>query len=102
MHPEDGRLLIDKEGWIAKFVPKVDQICYSGSRAQMQGQLITYVTERCVMPLLPVGPTFADVAPGVDLQRDLQEQATTPLHVAGVRRVMDVALFRDAPVGLAL
>jgi len=27
MHPEDGRLLIDKEGWIAKFVPKVDQIC---------------------------------------------------------------------------
>jgi propionate CoA-transferase len=102
MHLDAGRLVIDKEGKIAKFVPKVDQVSFSGKRAQMQGQDITYVTERCVIRLLPQGLTVTEIAPGLDLQRDVLDQATTPLHVARDLAVMDARLFRDAPMGLAL
>jgi propionate CoA-transferase len=102
MHLDDGRLVIDVEGKIAKFVPKVDQISFSGKRAQMQGQNITYVTERCVIRLLPGGLTVTEIAPGVDLQRDVLDQAATPLQVSADLALMDARLFEDAPMGLVL
>lgn len=102
MRLEDGRLVIDKEGRIAKIVPKVDQVSFSGRRARMQGQDITYVTERCVIRLLDQGLTVTEVAPGLDLRRDVLDQAATPLHVAPGLKVMDDALFREGLMGLVL
>ncbi|MEO0991997.1 MAG: CoA-transferase, partial [Pseudomonadota bacterium] len=55
MHIEDGKLVIDKEGKIAKLVPTVDQVSFSGKRAIAQGQQATYITERCVMELTEDG-----------------------------------------------
>ena len=101
MRAEDGRLLIDKEGRIAKFVDKVDQVSFSGRRARAQGQDITYVTERCVVKLTDRGLTVTEIAPGLDLQRDVLDQAATPLAVADDLRAMDAALFRPEPIGLA-
>jgi acyl CoA:acetate/3-ketoacid CoA transferase len=97
-----GRLVIEKEGRIAKFVEKVDQVSFSGPRARMQGQDITYVTERCVIRLLDQGLTVTEIAPGLDLQRDILDRAATPLVVARDLKVMDDALFRPEPFGLAL
>src|SRR5690606_26666343 len=102
MRIEDGRLVIDREGKVAKLVPKVDQVSFSGRRAIAQGQEITYVTERCVLRLLPEGLTVTEIAPGIDLQRDVLDQAATPLRVADDLKEMDAALFRDTPMGLAL
>ena len=102
MRLEDGRLIIDKEGKVAKFVPKVDQISFSGKRARMQGQDITYVTERCVIKLAEDGLVITEIAPGLDMKRDILDQAATPLRVAADLRLMDAALFRDAPFGLTL
>jgi len=102
MRLENGKLVIDKEGKIAKFVEKVDQVSFSGRRAQKQGQHITYVTERCVIRLLDEGLTVIEIAPGIDLQRDVLDQAATLLHVADDLKVMDDALFREAPMGLVL
>lgn len=102
MQIEDGRLRIDREGKIAKFVPKVDQISFSGKRARAQGQDVTYVTERCVIRLLDQGLTVTEIAPGLDLTRDILDQAATPLQVAADLRVMDDRLFRPEPMGLAL
>ena len=102
MHLDDGRLVIDKEGKIAKIVPKVDQVSFSGKRALMQGQEITYVTERCVLRLLAEGLTVTEIAPGIDMQRDILDQASTPLHVADDLKTMDPALFREGLIGLAL
>ncbi len=102
MRVEGGRLVIDREGRIAKFVPKVDQITFSGRRARMQGQDVTYVTERCVIRLLEGGLTVTELAPGVDLQRDVLDQATTPLLIAADLKPMDARLFVDAPMGLRL
>lgn len=102
MRLEDGRLVIDKEGKIAKIVPKVDQVSFSGRRAKMQGQDITYVTERCVLRLLEDGLTVTEIAPGLDLQRDILDQARTPLLVSSSLKKMDARLYQPQLMGLAL
>ncbi len=102
MHLEDGRLVIDKEGKIAKIVPKVDQVSFSGKRARMQDQDITYVTERCVLRLVNSGLMVTEIAPGLDLRRDVLDQAATPLAVAKDLKTMDARLFQPEPMGLAL
>ncbi len=102
MRIEGGKLVIEKEGRVAKFVEKVDQVSFSGRRARVQGQDITYVTERCVILLDASGLVVTEVAPGIDLQRDVLDQAATPLRVSSALKTMDAALFVDAPFGLVL
>jgi propionate CoA-transferase len=102
MRLEDGRLVIDQEGKIAKFVEAVDQVSFSGARALEQGQDVTYVTERCVIRLIAGRLTVTEIAPGLDLQRDILDQAATELLVAEDLREMDSALFRPEPLGLRL
>ena len=99
---EDGQLKILKEGKVAKFVDEVDQISFSGKRAQMQGQDVTYVTERCVIKLTEKGLMVTEIAPGLDLQRDILDQAATPLLVSDDLVRMDAALFDPALMGLQL
>ncbi|MBE1282733.1 MAG: acyl CoA:acetate/3-ketoacid CoA transferase [Rhodobacteraceae bacterium] len=99
---ENGQLRIHQEGKVAKFVDEVDQISFSGKRAQAQGQDITYVTERCVIRLLAQGLTVTEIAPGVDLQRDVLDQAATSLAVSDDLTVMDAALFDPELMGLQL
>ena len=89
----DGRLRIDKEGHTAKFVPEVEQVSFSGPRGVAQGQDVTYVTERCVIRLMPEGLTVTEVAPGIDLRADVLGQADCELRVAGDLRTMDAVLF---------
>ncbi|MEM9440115.1 MAG: acyl CoA:acetate/3-ketoacid CoA transferase, partial [Pseudomonadota bacterium] len=100
MHIENGKLVIDQEGRIPKIVPKVDQISFSGRRAVTQGQNATYVTERCVMRLTERGLVVTEIAPGIDLARDVLEQAATPLDVASDLREMDPRLFQPGLIGL--
>lgn len=102
MRLEDGRLVIDREGRIPKFVPQVAQVSFSGRRARAQGQAATYVTERCVIRLEAEGLVVTEIAPGIDLQRDVLDQAATPLGVADNLVEMDAALFRPEPMGLVL
>ena len=100
MRIEDGKVIIDREGKIAKFVDKVDQVSFSGRKAMAEGRDISYVTERCVVQLRPGGLTVTEVAPGIDVQRDVLDQAATPLCVADDLREMDAALFRPETIGL--
>lgn len=102
MRLDDGRLVIDTEGKIAKLVPQVGQISFSGRRAIEQGQEITYITERCVMKLTKKGLTVTEIAPGIDLQRDVLERADAPLLVAEDLKEMDSALFQPRPISLDL
>jgi len=102
MRVAEGRIEIDREGSVAKFVEAVDQISFSGARARMQGQDVTYVTERCVIKLAERGLTVTELAPGVDLQADVLDRAATKLIVSDDLAPMDAALFRPAPMGLDL
>lgn len=102
MRIEDGRLVIEKEGRIPKFVDKVDQVSFSGRRAFMQNQHVTYVTERCVLRLIDGRLVVTEIAQGLDLQRDILDQAATELLVANDLRTMDAALFCPKPMNLRL
>ena len=96
---EDGRLAVTKEGKVAKLVPEVEHISFSGKRATAQGQNVTYVTERCVMKLIDGKVTVTEIAPGMDLGRDILDQAAFPLAVSDKLSVMDAALFRRDKLG---
>lgn len=102
MHLEDGRIVIDREDKIAKIVDKVDHVSFSGKRAIAQGQQATYVTERCVIKLTAQGLVVTEIAPGIDLQRDVLTLAATPLGVAHDLNQMDSGLLQPQPIGLTL
>ncbi len=98
----EGQLVIQQEGRIAKVVPEVDQISFSGPRAMAQGQEVTYVTERCVMQLTPQGLIVTEIAPGIDVERDVVQQATGKIHVSDTLKTMDARLFQNTPMELVL
>jgi propionate CoA-transferase len=98
----DGKLKIEKEGKVRKLVHQLDQISFSGKRGKMQGQDVTYVTERCVMKLTPEGIVVTEVAPGVELQSNILDQSEFPLIVAPNLKTMDSNLFSAATIGLKL
>jgi len=95
-------LRIAREGKVRKLVNRVEQVTFSGARAVAQGQEITYITERCVMKLTSAGVTVTEIAPGVDLERDVLAQAEFPLKVARDLPTMPAELFRPEPFGLKL
>lgn len=98
----DGRLVITRDGPVSKFVEQVGAVTFSGLRAVAQGQHVRYVTERCVLELRPEGLTVIEIAPGVDLDRDVLGRSGAKLRVADDVRVMDPVLFRPLPFGLTL
>jgi acyl CoA:acetate/3-ketoacid CoA transferase len=97
-----GKVKIRKEGKIPKFVSQVDHVTFSGRRAREQRQDVTYVTERCVIRGFDDGLTVTEVAPGVDLEREVLAQAGFPLRVASDAKTMDERLFREEKMGLEL
>jgi propionate CoA-transferase len=98
----EGKLTILKEGKTRKFVKRAEHITFSGVVGRQRGQRVSYVTERCVIDLEDDALVVKEIAPGIDLQRDVLDQAEIALRVAPDLRLMDAALFRDAPFGLVL
>ena len=98
----NGRLTIRREGRVPKFVPAVEHVSFSGRRARATGQEVLYVTERCVLKLLPEGLAVIEIAPGVDLERDVLRQSAIPLALSPALATMDARLFTEARIGLAL
>ncbi|MEM7224106.1 MAG: acyl CoA:acetate/3-ketoacid CoA transferase [Pseudomonadota bacterium] len=95
----EGRLRILQEGRAQKFIEAVEQITFSGARAAAAACPVLYVTERCVFRLTPDGLELIEIAPGVDLERDiLANTAFRPILRAP--RKMDSRLFRDEPMDL--
>ena len=99
---EGGELRIVQEGRSPKFVADVEHVTFSGRQALVQGQQVVYITERCVLRLEPDGLTIVEIAPGVDLERDVLAQSDIPLRVSPMLRLMDARLFRPEPIGLTL
>ena len=97
---EDGKLVIHQEGKVQKLIPRVEQVTFSGDYAAGHGQPVLYVTERAVFALTGEGVELIEIAPGVDLQRDVLDQIGFRPIVRDVKR-MDSRIFRPEPMGLA-
>jgi acyl CoA:acetate/3-ketoacid CoA transferase len=98
---QDGRLVIQREGKHPKFVEKIQQLTFNAARAFAKGQAVTYVTERAVFRLTADGLTLTEVAPGVEVERDIRQRMECELRVSPELRPMADALFRPEPMGLA-
>lgn len=97
----DGKLNIVQDGPNVKFVEKVQQITFSADYARQTGQQVTYLTERAVFKLVEDGILLTEIAPGVDLERDiLAHMAFRPL-IADNLKLMDARIFRDEKMGLS-
>ena len=97
----DGGLRIAQDGKVAKFVEQVEQITFSGRYAREGGHNVLYVTERCVFKLVPEGLMLVEIAPGVDLERDILGRMGFQPLVSPDLKPMAAALFADGPMGLA-
>ncbi|GAF43194.1 acyl CoA:acetate/3-ketoacid CoA transferase [Rhodococcus wratislaviensis] len=99
---EDGALHIRADGPHTKFVEEVDSPTFSGTRALANGQKVLYVTERAVLELRPEGLTVIEIAPGVDLQRDILDKSEFDLLVDPNLKTMAPELFSPRAQGLTL
>lgn len=96
---ENGRLIIKREGRDMKFVHAVEHRTFSGREARRRGQRVLYVTERCVFELGERGLLLTEVAPGVDIGRDIvARMGFAP--IVHEPRPMDLRLFLPAPMDL--
>lgn len=92
---DEGRLRILTEGKFKKFVKSVEHITFSGSYALTVGQPVLFITERAVLKLTPQGLQLVEVAPGIDIQKDILDQMEfTPL-IPEAPALMDQRIFHD-------
>ena len=89
----DGELTIASPGEVAKVVERVDQITFSGKQGLASGQQIIYVTDRAVFELTAAGVVLLEVAPGVDLRRDVLDRMGFTPSIPAPPRTMDRAHF---------
>lgn len=82
----DGLLRVEREGTAPKFVARVEQISFSGTLARAKGQDVLYVTERAVFRLAPEGLQLVELAPGIDLKRDVLDQMGFCPQIGEIRR----------------
>lgn len=97
----DGKLNIIKDGTGIKFVPEVEQVTFSGEYAYETGQDVLYLTERAVFRVTEKGLTLVELAPGVDLERDVLDKMGFKPAISPDLKEMDPRLFMDKPMGLA-
>ena len=94
---QDGRARVVKEGVAPKFVEQVEQITFSGRYARETGQEVLYVTERATFELTNRGVVLKEVAPGVDIQRDVLDGMGFKPIVEAVS-IIDEKVFTDEPL----
>jgi propionate CoA-transferase len=97
---KSGKLAVLHEGRSRKFVGEVEHRTFAGSYAYKRRQPVLYVTERAVFQLCDEGLELIEVAPGIDLERDVLAQMDFRPVIRGTPRTMDAAIFADEPMGL--
>ena len=97
-----GSLSIVREGRYAKFVDSVSHITFNAQNARRRGQEVLYVTERAVFRLADGGLDLIEIAPGVDLERDVLGQMGFVPQMPARPTLMDPRLFVPTPVGIAV
>lgn len=97
---ENGRLHIIKEGRTIKFVDQVEHITFSGRYAVEKKQPVLYVTERCVFSLGPRGLELVEIAPGVDLEKDILAHMDFRPAIREPLQKMDARIFRPEVMNL--
>lgn len=98
----EGALKIAQEGKVKKFISEVEQITFSGEYATDAKQTVLYITERAVFALGAEGIILTEIAPGVDLQKDILDQMEFEPIISSELKVMDSKIFKPEKMGLTI
>ena len=91
----NGRICITREGEVHKFVKKAAQRTFSAEYAAQQKQPVLYITERAVFSLAGAELMLVEIAPGIDLEKDiLAHMDFTPL-ISSQLKEMDPVFFSE-------
>ena len=96
----DGKLTIVTEGKAKKFLKNVEQITFSGQYAKKVQQPVLYITERAVFELTAEGMMLVEIAPGVDMEKDVLALMDFAPIISPTLKLMDERIFRDELMGL--
>ncbi len=97
---KDGTIQILQEGKHKKFLKEVEHITFGGDYARENGQTVLYVTERAVFEMTPEGLVLKEIAPGIDLQKDILEQMDFVPLMPKPPVLMDRKIFCEECLGL--
>ena len=92
---EAGKLVIKQEGKGKKYVKKVEQVTFSGAYATATKQPVLYITERAVFEFQDGQVTLIEIAPGIDLQRDILAQMEFTPRISPNLKPMPSGIFRQ-------
>ncbi|HET7097092.1 MAG TPA: CoA-transferase [Casimicrobiaceae bacterium] len=98
---ENGTTIVRREGRHKKFVPKLEQVCYSAAMGRPRGQVTLFVTERAVFRVGPDGLELTEIAPGIDVERDVVAQMGFRPNVSRDLKMMDARIFKPELMGLS-
>ncbi|MHB1654028.1 MAG: acyl CoA:acetate/3-ketoacid CoA transferase [Desulfitobacteriaceae bacterium] len=91
---QDGKLSIIREGTVKKLVAAVEHVTFSGNYSRRRGQKVLFVTERAVFSIRPEGLFLEEIAPGIDLEKDILRQMDFRPQLAKELKIMDERIFR--------
>ncbi len=95
-----GRLRIVREGRIIRFVKQAEQICFNGRDFWAMGKEVLFITERAVFRLTATGIELTEVAPGIDVERDVLGRMEFRPEISPSLKEMERRIFDGAPMGL--
>ena len=98
--PGDGVRIVT-EGRTRKFVPAIEQICYNAGFGEREGRTALFVTERAVFQVREGSLELIEVAPGIDLERDVLAHMAKRPRISANLRLMEKRIFMPEPMGLA-
>ncbi len=98
--PHGPGLKIASEGRFKKLVEALEEVTLHAPTAIARGQMIRIITERCVFDVDEHGLCLIEVAPGIDIERDIVDQVGFAFRRAETIRPMAAELFRNGPMAL--
>jgi propionate CoA-transferase len=95
-----GGLTLERDGTIAKWRRRVQQLTFNGTYARERGQEVLFITDRAVFELTADGLRLIEIAAGISLDEHVLARIEFPVQVSPSLRQMDARLFCDRPMGL--
>ena len=96
----EGKIKIEQEGKFEKLIKKVSSVTFSAKQAQKQGQEVIYITERAVFKLIDGKVVLTEIAPGVDLEKDIISQIGFKPEIANDLKLMDERIFKEEKMNI--